>query len=372
MRLKALELERYRNYEALSVGFDAAKVILLGNNAQGKTNLLEAIALLATGRAPNVARDADLIRFGAENAVVRADIERSLTSHHLDLMLRTSGRRAFKLDGVPQKRLADVLGRVLVVFFRAEDLALVKGGPGERRDFLDTILIQLSGAYYQAHADYQRVLTQRNALLRAIADGRGGADDLAPWDVQLAPLAARLWKARFALVASLSERAAAYHERIAEGAESLTVRYAPALELDPGAPAGWSEVMLEALTGSRRAEIARGATLVGPHRDDLELLLDGRSARSFGSQGQQRTIVLALKLAELATMRAEASEPPLLLLDDVLAELDVKRQNALLAAIDPDVQTFVTTTHLNDFSARWLAEAEVFLVEAGKLGRLPR
>lgn len=371
MFLEHLELQDFRNYTTLAVDFSANKVILLGNNAQGKTNLLEAIGLLATGKSPTAQKDADLVRWTAQQAVIRSRLRRELTELSVDMLIRVSGRRAVRVNGLHQKRLADLFGRVLVVLFRAEDLFLVKGGPAERRDYLDAMLVQLSNAHYTQLHDYARVVTQRNSLLRAIGEGHARADQLEGWNEQLIRLAGLVWRRRLALVETLAPEIARWHGRIAEGAtggagEVLTLRYMPSIEL-PASFDAWEAAIREALAASQAKEIARGQTLVGPHRDDMELLLNDRPARAFASQGQQRTVVLALKLAELEHVRQVAGEAPLLLLDDVLAELDVRRQNALLASIGDGVQTFVTSTHLNDFSATWLKEADIYHVEQGRL-----
>jgi DNA replication and repair protein RecF len=368
MFLHRLELADYRNYGELAIDFGAHKVILLGDNAQGKTNVLEAIGLLATGRSPVASKDADLVRWGADQAIIRARVTRELGETAVDMLVRTSGRRAVRVNGLAQKRLADVLGKILAVLFRSEDLLLVKGGPAERRDYLDTMLVQLSGSHYQQLHDYQRIVTQRNHLLRAIGEGGGSATQLEPWDEQLVVMAIALWRRRVKLVEALAPRVAERHAAIAEGREAIGIQYLPSVPLDPDEGA-WEGQIRAALAEVRRREIGRGQTLVGPHRDDMELLIDGRPAKHFGSQGQQRTVVLALKLAELEHIRAVTEEAPLLLLDDVLAELDVRRQNALLASIGDDVQAFVTSTHLNEFSAAWLEQAEIYTVRQGLLVR---
>lgn len=366
MFLDRLELTDYRNYTELAVDFGAHKVILLGDNAQGKTNVLEAIGLLATGKSPTASKDADLVRFGCEHAVIRARATRSLGELSVDMLVRASGKRAYKVNGSGQKRLADVLGKLLCVLFRSEDLLLVKGGPAERRDFLDTMLVQLSGAHYQNLQDYQRVLTQRNAVLRQLHEGEGSVAMLEAFDEPFIRLAIAVWRRRMNLVMALAPRVSERHAAIAEGRETVSIRYMPAVDLESD-PSSWEATMRLALEAGRRKDIQRGLSLIGPHRDDVELLIDDRAAKIFGSQGQQRTVVLALKLAELAYIRAATDESPLLLLDDVLAELDVRRQNALLSAIGSDVQAFVTSTHLNDFSAAWLDEAAIFTVRQGHL-----
>lgn len=361
MFLRSLSLENFRNYTELQLSFDRHKVIFLGDNAQGKTNLLEAINLIATGVSPFAGKEQELIRWGQESAIIRSVSERELGPIGIDLLFKSNGRRAIRLNGAYQKRVSDLLGKVMVVLFAANDLQLVKGSPSERRRYLDGILVQLSPTYYQALHQYTRVLMQRNNVLKQIGEGMS-ADQLSLWDEQLAQYGILIWQKRADLVAKLTPKAVDWHGAIAMGHEQLSLRLLPSVDPQGG---DWHEAFLTTLKENRAKEIARGQTLSGPHRDDMELLIDGHDARAYASQGQQRTIVLALKLAELDIFRQDAEEPPLLLLDDVLAELDIRRQNALLAAIGPDVQTFVTSTHLSDFTAAWIDEASIFSVHKG-------
>jgi DNA replication and repair protein RecF len=353
-------LTNFRSYADLDLRFARSSVIFLGDNAQGKTNLLEAIALLATGISPFAAREAELIRWDADQAIIRSVVDRELGATAVDLLFRSGGRRAIRVNGVYQRRAADLLGTVMTVCFSVEDLQLVKGAPALRRRYLDGIAAQLGPTYYQATQHYQRVLLQRNNALRAIAEG--GMTDLEIWDVQLVRYGAEIWRRRRELVAALAGRAQDWHAQLSSGHEELSMRLVPGLE---GSEPDWAGAFSEQLREGRAREVARGQTLVGPHRDDLELAINGREAKAFASQGQQRTVVLALKLAELDVFRAESGESPLLLLDDVLAELDIRRQNALLAAIGGEVQTFVTSTHLSDFTADWIDAAEIFSVAGG-------
>jgi DNA replication and repair protein RecF len=361
MFLKSLCLENFRNYAELELAFDRHKTIFLGDNAQGKTNLLEAIAVLATGSSPFTSKDQELIRWQQDAAIVRSQTEREVGPTAIDLLFKANGRRAVRVDGAYQRRVSDLLGRVVVVLFAASDLQLVKGAPADRRRYLDGILMQLAPTYYQALHHYNRVLTQRNNVLRQIAEG-ASAEQLSIWDEQLVHYGVMLWHKREQLIEKLTPRAVHWHREIAKGNEDLGIRLVPSMDLQGK---DYAEAFLAELQASRAKEIARGQTLSGPHRDDVALSIDGHDARAYASQGQQRTVVLALKLSELDVFRQDLGEPPLLLLDDVLAELDIRRQNALLAAIGSDVQTFVTSTHLSDFTAAWIDEAAIFSVHRG-------
>ncbi len=363
MFLRTLELERFRNHEALELTLDRHKVLFLGDNAQGKTNLLEAIALLGLGQSPFASRDAELVRFGADDAYLHASVERLQGPVQIDMGFRTQARRVVRLNGLAIRRFADLVGQVAVVLFASPDLQLVKGGPSERRRYLDGMLTQLYPAYYQALQDYQHVLTQRNTVLRQIQEG-ASPSMLDPWDLALAAHATLLGSRREELVRDLAPRAQRWHAAIARRDEVLELVWQPSVSTGSGS---WSERMLAELEQGRARDIARGQTTVGPHRDDCLLRLEDREARTFASQGQQRTIVLALKLAELEVFTERIEEPPLLLLDDVLAELDIRRQNALLAAIGPEVQTFVTSTHLSDFAADWIDAASIHMVHRGRV-----
>lgn len=381
MFLERLELTDFRNYQALAKEFERNRVILLGDNAQGKTNLLEAIATLATASSPFTNREAELVRWGAGQAVVRSVVRKEIGRVSVDLLFRPTSRRAVKINGLHQKRLMDLLGTVSVVVFSREDLDLVSGAPALRRGFLDRLLLQVQPVYHEESQRYQRVVAQRNHVLKAVGERREDPAALGVWDPALVRLGANLHRRREQAVATLAPLAAKWHGRISGGKEQLEVRYEPASVVGtmaheatgeatgvPGsAIRSWEEALSAALIELRPREIARGMTLVGPHRDDLAILLDGREAKAFSSTGQKRTVALALKLAELEVLRDHTREAPVLLLDDVLAELDVTRQNRLLEAIGDDTQTFVTSTHLSDFSADWIEKAEIFEVEGGRV-----
>ncbi len=362
MFLERLELADFRNYESFDRAFDRNRVIFLGDNAQGKTNLLEAIATLATASSPFTAREADLVRWGQSQAIVRSVVRKEAGRVGVDLLFRPVGRRAVKVDGVHQRRIADLLGTVSAVVFSREDLELVSGPPALRRAFLDRLLLQLQPVYHEESHRYARIVTQRNHALKAIGERRDEESALAVWDPPLVHVGAGLHRRREEAIATLAPAAAWWHRRIAGADESLEVRYAPGI-----AGPDWEAAMIRALAESRPREIARGQTLVGPHRDDLCVSLDDREAKAFASTGQKRTIALALKLAELDMLRKQTGEAPILLLDDVLAELDVTRQNRLLEAIGTHTQTFVTSTHLSDFSADWIAQAEIYEVRCGHI-----
>lgn len=380
MTLRRLLLVDYRNYARLDLDVTGALNIFVGENAQGKTNLLEAIYLLATGRSYRTARDAELVRWGAEQAVVSAVVLRQVGEARLDVTLREAGPKTVRVNGKVRRRLSDLFGITVAVVFSPDDLRLVKGSPEERRRFLDLEIAQVSAVYRHHLIRYHQVLRQRNNLLRAIGEGQAEPEGLAEWDPQLLESGVEIVVHRARAVRELSRLAGASHERISDGRETLELRYLPFwIDAEPGTgpaeeTAGRAEleeraavrpIYAEELRRLRRAELARGNTLCGPHRDDLQFLINGVDARRFGSQGQQRSAVLSTKLAEVAFMEEEVGEPPLLLLDDVLSELDAGRRLKFLDQVSGRVQTFITTAYLAGFPPPMIESADRFCIAAG-------
>lgn len=371
MFLKHLHLRHFRNYLDQQVDFSAPKTILLGSNAQGKSNLLEAVELLSTLRSHRTSRDRDLVQEEQPLGQIVATLERDSGPLDLALTLRSNGRRTVAINSEAVRRHLDFLGTLNAVQFSSLDLDLVRGGPIERRNWLDTVLIQLEPVYAYILQQYTHILRQRNALLKtAEADTPGEAPvdrgQLSPWDQQLAEVGARVIRRRSRLLERLAPLAQDWHQAISGRTETLEVRYAPNVGLDQD-PEAIYQAFRAKITQKAVAEQHQGVTLVGPHRDEVDLFINETPARQYGSQGQQRTLVLAVKLAELKLIEAVIGEPPLLLLDDVLAELDLNRQNQLLEAIQDRFQTLITTTHLGAFDAQWLNAAQILQIEAGKI-----
>ena len=372
MYLKTLHLRYFRNYQEQRVDFIAPKTILVGNNAQGKSNLLEAVELLATLRSHRMARDRDLVREGEAFGQINATLERQTGIIDLSLTLRRAGRRTVALNSEYLRRQLDFLGVLNAVQFSSLDLELVRGGPEQRRHWIDTLLIQLEPVYAYILQQYNQVLRQRNAFLKARGERFevGGSDsdsELAVWNAQLAAVGARVIRRRSRGIQRLAPIASAWHASISDRTEILQVKYAPNVPLTQGSPEEVQQAFLEKIAQRVIAEQHQGTTLVGPHRDEIELTINQTPARQYGSQGQQRTLVLALKLAELKLIEEVIGESPLLLLDDVLAELDPNRQNQLLEAIQDRFQTLITTTHLGAFDSQWLKASQILTVQAGHI-----
>lgn len=369
MYLRLLHLHSFRNYQDIRIRFEAPKTILVGDNAQGKTNLLEAVEVLATLNSRRCSRDSDLIQTQQDHGSILAEVDRLGIAHELRIQLRRNGRRTLQINGQTLTRQIDFLGQLNAVVFSSLDLELVRGGPECRRDWLDEVLIQLEPVYAHLLQSYRRILKQRNALLKQRRNQIERVDpiEMAVWNSELASAGSRLIRRRARMMERLSPLANQWHQSISGGQETLTLVYQSQVELAQADPATVQARLLEVMENKASAELSLGSSLVGPHRDDLVMTINQTPARTYGSQGQQRTLVLALKLAELQLVEQVIGYPPVLLLDDVLAELDLHRQDQLLEAIQDRVQTLVTTTHVGSFANRWLASAQILKVRAGQL-----
>lgn len=367
MQITELTLRSYRSYETLHLAFDPGVQIFLGANAQGKTNIIEALYYAAFGRSHRTSSDAELIRVGADGAHIGLSFRRHDVPGELSFTFARGARRRITYAG-ESLRQRDLVGLLPMVLFSPEDLFLVKGAPALRRRYLDAELSQASPAYYGELLRYTRILKQRNAVLKDIRERLAAPDDLSPWDAQLARSAAYIVTRRIAAVAQLGALSARVQAVLAAG-EELALAY----EI---AGAGGEDFAEDDMTESlhlwynkmlcegRARDIARAATGVGPHLDDLVLRVGGMSLRSYGSQGQQRTGALALKLAELFYLQENIGEAPILLLDDVMSELDADRRRALLDFIRHEhIQTFITATDAAYFPAERMGTYRY--VEAG-------
>lgn len=367
MQITELTLRSYRSYETLHLAFDPGVQIFLGANAQGKTNIIEALYYAAFGRSHRTSSDAELIRVGADGAYIGLSFRRHDVPGELSFTFARGARRRITYAG-ESLRQRDLVGILPMVLFSPEDLFLVKGAPALRRRYLDAELSQASPAYYGELLRYTRILKQRNAVLKDIRERLAAPDDLPPWDAQLARSAAYIVTRRIAAVAQLGALSARVQAVLAAG-EELALAYEIA---GAGAEDFAEDDMTESLhvwynkmlCEGRARDIARAATGVGPHLDDLVLRVGGMSLRSYGSQGQQRTGALALKLAELFYLQENIGEAPILLLDDVMSELDADRRRALLDFIRHEhIQTFITATDAAYFPAERMGTYRY--VEAG-------
>ena len=368
MKLTELSLHHFRNYEALDVSFGPGVNVLLGENAQGKTNLLEAIYVLALARSHRTSNDRELINWQADNAQVLGRVEKAAGTTPLELDLSKHGKRA-KVNHLEQDKLSNYVGQLNVILFAPEDLALVKGAPQGRRRFMDMEFGQMSHKYLYNLTQYRAILRQRNKYLKEL--GAKKQSDMVLLDVlsdQLAAYGAEIVFSRLTLLNRLEQWARGIHEEISQHRETLRFKYATSL---PEATLTDVDTVYQALMSqySERCEkeLYQRTTLVGPHRDDLKFIVNDKDVSAFGSQGQQRTTALSVKLAEIDLMQDQTGEYPVLLLDDVLSELDDMRQTHLLTAIQDKVQTFLTTTSLSGVAQKLIHQPKILTISDGHI-----
>jgi DNA replication and repair protein RecF len=388
VRLAHLSLSHFRNFSRLETDLPAGLTVVIGANAQGKSSLLEAIHYLSAGSSSQASSDRQLIHFAAPDKVARlvGQVDRAEDSLRLEIRLALEAsaeggeprlRREVLINGV-KRRLAALYGQFQAVLFLPQDLRVVEGAPSERRRLLDEALSQGDPRYAGALTEYGKVLAQRNALLKSLQERRGDGRQMAFWDERLCGLAADLMRARAAAVLELQELAAPIHQQLSRGREDLLLEYQPAYDPFGGeapSPSAWRELtaeavqqgLAEALRLARAEELGRGMTLLGPHRDELGFRVNQVDLRVFGSRGQNRTAVLALKLAEVEWLRRRTGEDPVLLLDEVLAELDPERRQDLLARVRSAEQVVLTAADLGLFEREFLDGATLWRIEAGQL-----
>jgi DNA replication and repair protein RecF len=388
MHVRRLQLTGFRNYRSLDLQPPPGPLLFLGDNAQGKSNLLEAVGLLATGKSVRAGQDGEMIGWAVEEGLQPfARVHAAVARRQGDVELETvvvgpapagtlpgrTGKR-FRVNGTP-RRAVDFVGQLRAVLFTADDLDIVSGPPANRRGFLDTALGQFDRGYYSALQRYGRILQQRNATLKRIRDGIAGLDELSLWDASFCHEAAMIVAARQRAVRRLGDLAAESHVRLSGSAlELLELAYLPQMGDAPmqtlpedATPAGVQPALEAALAAQRRRETAAGLSLVGPHRDDVAVLLNGVAASAFGSRAQIRTAALALRLAEAELLRGSDGDPPVLLLDDILSEMDPKRRDAVLAGLGGFDQVWITATAGSMLPEGFLGQAAVYAVEAGRV-----
>ena len=355
MIIESMELKNFRNYRELQLQFDEKTNIFYGDNAQGKTNILEAVYLSGTTRSHKGSRDRDMIFFGEEESHLRTFVKKGTMEYQIDIHLKKNKTKGIAINGVPIRKASELFGIANFVFFSPEDLSIIKQGPGERRRFLDMELCQLDKVYLHHLANYNRIVTQRNKLLKDISFRPELIETLDVWDLQLAEYGKKIIQSREEFIHSLGEMIYGIHQKLSGGREKLQISY----EKNVGA-----EELYDAISRNRDRDIRMKTTSVGPHRDDLLFAADGIDIRKFGSQGQQRTAALSLKLAEIELVKQLIHDTPVLLLDDVLSELDHNRQNYLLNSIH-DIQTMITCTGLDEFVNHRFSINRIFRVVEG-------
>ena len=340
MYVKSLELKDFRNYEQLNMRFNEGTNILYGDNAQGKTNVLEGIYLCGTTKSHKGSKDREIIRLGAEEAHIRMLVERKEVVHKIDMHLKKNKPKGVAIDGIPIRKSSELFGLIHMVFFSPEDLGIIKNGPNYRRRFLDLELCQLDKVYLYNLTNYNKVIQQRNNLLKQInSKNHELYDTLSIWDQQLLHYGSEIILRRKLFISQLNQIIVGIHNKLSNRRENLIVEYEPNVS---------AEEFEEKLARNVERDIFLKTTSVGPHRDDMTFLIEEKDLRKYGSQGQQRTTALSLKLSEIELVKQVTKDKPVLLLDDVLSELDRLRQNQLLSSIS-DIQTIVTCTGLEEF-----------------------
>ena len=355
MRIERIRLDHFRNYSELDLTLDAGTNLFYGDNAQGKTNILESMYLCGTTRSHRGSKDSQMLMFGSDEAHIQMDVIRNEIPCRIDMHLKKSRAKGIAVNRVPVKKAGELIGICSFIFFSPEDLGIIKNGPAVRRRFMDMELGQLSGMYLNDLYGYSKVLAQRNRLLKDIAWRKDLLDTLDVWDQQLCMYGKRIIEGRERFVEKLEKKTVPIHEKLTGGKEKIKVLY----EKNTSAAE-----MEEKVKSGRERDLQMGMTMTGPHRDDLMIMANGIDLRLFGSQGQQRTGALSLKLAEIELVKEMTSDAPVLFLDDVLSELDQGRQRYLLESIQ-NVQTMITCTGKDDFSGNDFKLDRLFFVKDG-------
>ncbi|MBZ5979518.1 MAG: DNA replication/repair protein RecF [Leuconostoc gelidum] len=368
MELQSLRLVNYRNYTDLTLNFSDGVNVFLGENAQGKTNLLESIYVLALARSHRTSSDKDLIRWQEKEATISGRVKKNISDTPLSLHFSNKGKKA-RVNHLEQSKLSQYIGQLNVILFAPEDLELVKGAPSVRRRFIDMEFGQMNPLYLYNTTQYRRILKERNAYLKRLQMKQ--TTDTIFLDVlteQLVDIGSQVLLARQTFLERLEVAAQPIHAEISNKRETLTLRYQTSIDFEKGTDLATIKAVFEqTLKKQQTREIMQGSTLVGPHRDDIQFIVNDNDVAVFGSQGQQRTTALAIKLAEIDLMQQETGEYPILLLDDVLSELDANRQTHLLLAIQDKVQTFITAPTLSDVARQLIHAPKVFHVKQGEI-----
>ena len=355
MIVESVELKDYRNYEFLDMNFNEHVNIIYGDNAQGKTNILESIYMCSTSKSHRGSKDREIVRFGEDESHIKLNVLKHGMKYRIDMHLKKNKTKGIAVNGIPIKKAVELFGIINIVFFSPEDLNIIKNGPSERRRFLDSEICQLDKIYLSDLTKYNKVLNQRNKLLKDMVFHPDLENTLSVWDMQLISYGRRIISRRRRFVEELNEIVRGIHESISGGREQLTLTYEPDIE----------EAFFEdELNRAKEKDRKYCSTSVGPHRDDISFFIGDIDIRKFGSQGQQRTSALSLKLSEIELVKRCIHDTPVLLLDDVLSELDSNRQNYLLNSIH-DIQTVITCTGLDEFVRNRFQIDKIFEVISG-------
>ncbi len=366
MRINSIILENFRNYRNIELDFNKSRNIIVGENAQGKTNLIEAIYLTAFAKSFRTSNSAELVMLGEDKARVSTYLTSEELEKNITIVIRSDGKKMITKDGKAVRRTTDLLNSVVVIIFSPDDLRIIKDSPDRRRLFINRELSQIRPRYYEAFRSYNDALKEKNALLKG---SQQNEDMLDIYDRQLANYGYEIIRYRKEFIEMLSEEASDIMHKISGGKEKLRIEYCTACNFVT-APEG-RDILYSQLRHNRDRDVYMGFATLGPHRDDIEFYVNDREAKKYGSQGQQRTIALSLKLAEIRIAKKMMEEAPILLLDDVLSELDLDRQRVLVNEIE-DVQLFITSAELNDDVIKDLRGGTLFRIEDGSVTRVDK
>ena len=355
LKIKQLKLKNYRNYNLLDLEFDSSTNIFYGDNAQGKTNILESIYLCGTTKSHRGTKDRDLIKFGEDESHIEILVEKDNIPFRIDIHLKKNSPKGIAINKMPIRKASELFGIINVVFFSPEDLNIIKNGPSERRRFIDLELAQLDKVYLNDLSNYNRIVNQRNRLLKDAHHSRELLETLDVWDMQFAHYGQKIIDRRTLFIHELNQIIGKVHDHLTGGKEQLILYYEPSNK---------SSDLEQEIKKYRERDIRMKSTSVGPHRDDICFMVGKLDIRKFGSQGQQRTAALSLKLSEIELVKKITKDTPILLLDDVLSELDKHRQNYLLDSIR-DIQTLITCTGVDDFVNHRFSINKIFYVKDG-------
>lgn len=361
LKIKSLKLKNFRNYDLLNLDFDTGANIFYGDNAQGKTNILEAAYLSGTTKSHRGAKDKELINFGRDESHIETVVEKKGIHYQIDLHLKRNSPKGIAINKMPIRKASELFGIVNFVFFSPEDLNIIKNGPSERRRFIDLELSQLDKIYLSNLANYNRIVNQRNHLLKEISNEnrKNCMDTLEIWELQLVQYGNKLIERRKQFVDDMNRIVSSVHKKLTGDKEEIQIVYEPS---------NGKLALEQAVERNREKDIRIKSTSVGPHRDDICIMSGNLDIRRFGSQGQQRTAALSLKLSEIELVKRTIHDTPVLLLDDVLSELDKHRQNYLLDSIN-DIQTLITCTGVDDFVNHRFSVNKVFHVQNGQVAK---
>lgn len=367
MHIKSLKLKNFRNYEELDVSFAKNFNVIYGYNAQGKTNILEAIFLCASGRSHRTPRDMDLIKMNENGYYIKVNMEKESLESSIEITYEKDQKKKIKINEVQQKKIGNLIGHLNAVIFSPEDLLIIKEGPSERRKFLDITISQVKPSYFYDLQQYGKILIHRNFLLKEIDKNKKLIDTLEIWNHNLVKVGSRIIKIRQEFINKLSKKAENNHYKLTNGNEKLSLRYVASMDIEESTELSDIEKSFaKTLEAMYKKELLKSTTLCGPQRDDYDILLNNMSIKLYGSQGQQRTGILSIKLSEIDIMKEDTDEYPVLLLDDVMSELDNKRQEYLFKNIE-NIQTFITCTDRGFFDEKVRLDYKFLNVDRGKI-----